>query len=138
MAEKELQEKVVAYRLLESRLEGLIKQRQVVASKLIEIETTSNSIDEIEKSEDVLFPIGAEAYAFGKVMDKKKMIVEIGANVAIEKTVEGAKEVMNERKKDITAALEDIQKDIDKTSSMLEQLATDIQTYSGETEAEAG
>lgn len=138
MVEKELQEKVVAYRLLESRLEGLLKQRQAVASKLIEIDTTLSSIDEIEKSEDVLFPIGAEAYAFGKVTDKKKMIVEVGANVAIEKTIEGAKEVMNERKKDITAALNDIQEDVDKTSSMLEQLATEIQIYSGETEAEAG
>jgi prefoldin alpha subunit len=125
---KELQEKILTYRILEARLDGLLKQRDMVVSKLIEIQTTLASIDEIEKSkEEILFPIGSEAYTFGKVIDKKKMIVEIGANVALEKTVEEGRQTLNKRKEEMENALNALQKDIAQISAGLEQLGPEIE-----------
>jgi prefoldin alpha subunit len=139
MDEKEIQEKVVAYRLLESRLNGLVKQREAIASKLIEIENTLAGIEEFEKSDEILFPIGAEAYVPGKITDKNKIIVEVGAGVVMEKTLEEAKGILNKRKEDIIGLLQNIQKDMMTTSSHMDQLGSDIQTFSGESEGtEAG
>lgn len=138
---KELQEKIVAYRILEARLDSLLKQRDMLATKLVEIQTTLQSMDEIEKSkEEVLFPIGSEAYTFGKIIDKKKMIVEIGANVALGKTVEEGKKILDKRKLEMEDALNSIQRNITEISSSLEQLGPEIQDLAKELEGtpEAG
>lgn len=125
---KELQEKILAYRILEARLDSLLKQRNMLASKLIEIQTTLQSIDEIEKGKgEILFPIGSEAYTFGKVIDKKKLIVGIGANVALEKSVEKGKEILNKRRKELENALNGLQKSIVEISSNLGQLGPEIE-----------
>lgn len=135
--QKELQEKILTYRILEARLDSLLKQRDMIASKLIEIQTTLASLSEIEKSkEEILFPIGAEAYTFGKVIDKKKMIVEIGANVALEKGVEEGKEILNKRKAEMENALNAIQKDVAQISAGLEQLGPEIQEMAESLEKE--
>jgi prefoldin alpha subunit len=130
---KELEEKVLAYRILEAKLDSLLKQRNMIASKLIEIQTTLESINEIEKSkEEVLFPLGSEAYTFGKVMDKKKIIVEIGANIALEKTIEEGKETLKKRKLELENALDTTQKNIMEISSSLGQLGPQIQELAKE------
>jgi prefoldin alpha subunit len=126
--QKELQEKILTYRILEARLNSLIKQRDLIASKLVEIQNTLESIDEIEKSkEEVLFHIGSEAYAFGKITEKKKMIVEIGANVALEKTMEEGREILNKRKAEMENTLNSVQRDITEISFIMEQLGPEIQ-----------
>jgi len=132
MDEKELQEKIVAYRMLESRIEGLAKQREEIANKLIEIQNTLNGLDEVEKSDEILFPIGAEAYVHGKITEKNKMIVEIGAGIAMEKTLEEAKQILTERKNNISKILENIQRDMISISSKMDDLGTDIQESSEE------
>jgi len=136
---KELQEKMIAYRLLEAKLDSLLKQREIIASKVVEIQATLESIEEIEKSgESVLFPIGAEAYTLGKVVDKKRLIVEVGSGVALEKNIEEGKEILNKRREDVENVLNSIQKDIMDVSSGLEQLGPEIRKLGEELEGKAG
>jgi prefoldin alpha subunit len=137
--QKELQEKMLTYRILEARLEGLLKQRDMIASKLFEVQTTLVSMDEIGKSDqEILFPIGAEAYTFGKVADKKKFIVDIGANIALEKSVEEGKQILDKRKSEMEEALNSMQNDIAQISSTLEVLGPEIQEMAEQMEKEAG
>lgn len=140
MAErKELQEKILTYRIIESRLDALLKQREMVASKIIEIQSTLSSMDEIEKTDgEVLFPIGAEAYTSGKVTSKNRVMVDIGANVILEKTVEEGKHILSKRKTEMENTLNEMQRDIGELSSALEQLGPEIQEMSESSEQEAG
>lgn len=128
--DRELEEKVVAFRILESRLEALLKQREMISNKLLEIQSTLNSIDEMEKSNDILFSIGSEAYATGKIADKNTLIVEVGANVALEKTVKEGKEILNTRKAELEGAMKEVQKGISEASTMINQLGPEIQAMS--------
>jgi prefoldin alpha subunit len=126
--QKELQQKMLAYRILESRIDSLLKQREFLANKLVDAQTTLESIDEIEKSkEDVLFPLGSAAYTFGRIVDKNKMIVEVGAGVAIEKNFIEARDILNERKNDVENVLTTVQRNIQETSESLQMLEPQIQ-----------
>jgi len=126
--QKDLQEKVLAYRILESRIDSLLKHREFLANKLVEVQTTLESIDEIEKSkEDILFPLGSAAYTFGRIVDNNKMIVEVGAGVALEKNLTEARDVLNERKNDVENALTTIQRNIQEASESLQVLEPEIQ-----------
>ena len=126
--QKELQQKVLAYRILESRIDSLLKQREFLANKLVEMQTTLESIDEIEKSkENILFPLGSAAYTFGRIVDKDKIIVEVGAGVALEKNFTEARGILNERKNDIENALTTLQRNIQEVSESLQSLEPQIQ-----------
>lgn len=133
----ELQEKIMQYRVLESRLNAIVKQREAIASKMIEIQNTISSIDEIGKGEGkTLFPIGSAAYVPGKVDNKEKMIVEVGAGVALEMDVESTKETLNKRLKDLEMAMLNMQKEAEKASKEIEKLAPEIQRLSMQGSAE--
>src|SRR3990172_2953785 len=123
MTERQLQEKLLTYRLLESRLESLLKQREMIANKIMEIQITAESIDEIEKSkEEILFPLGSEAYTLGKATGKGKITVEIGANVALEKTVEEGKQTLRKRQQELGNVLQELQNNISEISKALPKL----------------
>ena len=127
VAEKELQEKMLIYRTLESRLEALTRQRDLVSSKIVEIMSTISSIDEISKNQkDILFKLGSEAFTYGNVTDKNKILVEIGAGIVLEKPPEDGKEILNKRKQEMEIALKDIQNNISQISSAMNQLGPEI------------
>lgn len=128
MTEKELQEKMLTYRLMEARLDGLVKQRDMMVNKLIELQATLQSIDELDKSEgEILFPIGGEAYKTAKITDKSKLVVDIGANVALEKTTEEGKDLLNKRKGEIESLVNQIQHEVLKVSNAINQLGPELQ-----------
>jgi len=126
MEEKKLEERVLAYRFLESRFNALIKQRDLLNSKLVEIQSTLESIEEIEKSEEILFPLASGAYTLGKIIDKQKIVLSIGANIAVEKSLADAKKFLNERKNEIEKALNQVNKEIANLSFKLQVLEREI------------
>ena len=120
MKEDQIREKVAAFRILESRLEALARQREIISNKILEIDSTVRSIKEVSKTkDDVLFPLGSEAYTFGKMGEEKNFIVEIGANVALEKTGEEAIVILNKRKSELETIMKSSQEEISKTSALL-------------------
>jgi len=125
--ERELQEKVLAYRLIESRIETLFRQRESLSAKLMEIDTTLKGIDEIGRTdEESLFSLGSETHLFGKVMDKNKMIVEIGANIALEKSFEEGKQILNKRREEIENLITSLENNILQLSASLQSLESQI------------
>jgi len=125
---KELQEKALAYRILETRLESLAKQRDLLAKRMIEIESTIGSIKDLQKSKDeVLFPLGSNSYTFGKVTNDK-MIVEIGAGVALEKNPEEAVKILEERKNEVEEVIKNIQNQMVDIANRLEILAPELES----------
>jgi prefoldin alpha subunit len=126
--QKELQEKIMTYRVLQSRLDETIKQRELVMNKIVEVENTLSSLDEIEKTDkESLFPVGPEAYVFGKLTNNKKMLVGIGANIILEKTFDEGKEMLKKGKDELEIAMKEIQDEISRLSADLQQLTPELQ-----------
>lgn len=129
--EKELKKKLLAYRALEGRMSTLAKQQNMFASKVLEIQSTIESIGEIKKGEkemnDILFPLGSAAYTKGAVADRNRLIVEVGADVALEKTSDEARMTLEKRKKELEEAMGVLQKEIQSISAMMQKTETDAQ-----------
>jgi prefoldin alpha subunit len=125
--DKELQEKILAHRLIEVRIEGLLRQRESLLKGLAEIEETIDGIEELKKKgEDVLFSLGSQTYIPSKIVEKNKMIVEIGANVAIEKDLEGGRKILEKRKEKIEKSIANIESAINQLSFGLRDLGKEI------------
>ncbi|MEM5790627.1 MAG: prefoldin subunit alpha [Candidatus Aenigmatarchaeota archaeon] len=126
MGEK-TEEKILAYKFIESRINGLINQRSILVSNLNEIQSTLQSLKEFEKSEEIFFPISSGVYCLGKIVDKKKVIVSIGANIALEKSLEDARDFLNRRNEEIEKALEQVENEILSLQSNLKILEKELE-----------
>ena len=128
MSEKELQEKILSYKLLEARADGVVKQRDFIINKIMELQSTLNSIDEIGKSDgEVLFPVGGEAYKAGKVVDNDRIVVEIGAGVALEKSTKEGKATLEKRKNELESSVNQLQQELIRISGSMNKLGPEIQ-----------
>jgi len=124
---RELEEKILAHRILEVRLGALLKNRDQMIAKLNEIENTIEGINEIRKSDKFLFSLGSDTYVFGNVTNKEKLVVEMGAGVAFEKTFDSAVETLKKKKNELEKLVAETQEEISKTSLALQQIDSEIQ-----------
>jgi prefoldin alpha subunit len=129
MSDKEgIREKLIRYRILESRINALTSRRNLLVTKMLEIESTLNSIDEIEKSQDkeILIPIGSNVHVPGRLERIDRMIVELGANVAIENSIEETKRILGKRKKILENGLTVLEREIVNLSNEMLKLEPEI------------
>ncbi len=125
---KELQERMIAFRMLDSRLKSLAQQRELVSSKILEVRTTVASMEEVMKSKgDTLFSLGSEAYVTGTVKDRKNIIVEVGAGIALEKSVDEAKAILEKRLKELESAFSNVQREMGRVSSTMSELQSQLE-----------
>lgn len=125
--EKELQEKMLVYRILESRLEVLTKQKDLISNKIAEVVSTISSIDQIEKNENkILFKLGSEAYVYGNISDQNKILVEIGAGIVSEKSIKEGKLTLERRRIEMENVSKEIQNNLSQISITMNQLTPEI------------
>ncbi len=125
--EKEIQEKMMMYKTLESRLEVLNKQRDLVNTKIMEIISTISSIDEFDKTQkNILFKLGSDAFVQADVVKKNEILVEIGAGIIMEKTLEEGKAILNMRKQEMENVMKEIQYNMAQIMDTVNKLAPEI------------
>ena len=129
MSQKQLQEKMLKYQTLEETLNQLNQRRELFTMKLIEIEQTKQTIEEVEKSKeaDVFLPLGSGVFLPGKVSKKEKIIVGLGADIAVEKNVEEVKKVLEDRKKTLENGLEGVQINMLQVAQQMQTLQAEAQ-----------
>ncbi len=132
--EEEMQEKIVLYQLLQKHLEELSNQAAVLENKLIEIETTRNTLSDIKKMREkgeLVFPLGSGCYGYGRLDDKEKVMVDVGAGNLIDKTPAQAAAFLDEKREDIKRLGERLVKEVTDVSERMNRLAEELQKESG-------
>jgi len=129
MTQKQLQQKMMEYQMMEEKMKQIGQQRDLFATKLMEIEQTEQAIREIEKSkqEDVFIPLGSGLFLPGKIDKKEKIIVGIGSDIIMEKGSEEIKKILEERKKILENGMENIQNNMLQIAQEMKSLQTEVQ-----------
>jgi len=114
MLEKGIREKLIRYQLLENQAKSLIERRNFLLTKIIEIDLTLNSLEEVAKNkgEEIFLQLGSGINVRGGLNKSDRVLVELGADIALECTSEKAKEILNQRKNVIENGLQRLEKDI--------------------------
>ena len=71
---KEFQEKLMRYQILDNRVKGLMDRREFLLSRILEMETTLNSMEDVEKSkgDEIFLPLGSSVHVPGTLHKTKK------------------------------------------------------------------
>ena len=98
--EKEKTQKYVELQLLDQQIRNIQKQLQLVENQIIELIITRQGLDElgeVKVNSETLAPLASGIFIKADIKDKDNLIVNVGSNVAVEKTREEVKELINKQ-----------------------------------------
>ena len=98
--EEEFRKIAAELRLLESTAEAIQSRINFVNAALTELNLAKMNLEGLEKEKietSLLVPIGGGSYVKAKIESTEKIVVGIGAGVAVEKTFNEAKEILSKR-----------------------------------------
>ena len=111
-------------RILEGSVNALQSRLEIVRAAISEVTLAHDTIDGLKKLQDgdsVLVPVGAGSYIRMSVADSKKLVMGIGAGVALEKDTEGSVEDLKSRLQDLEKARTAIQQQLEQTLARYQQ-----------------
>jgi prefoldin alpha subunit len=100
MPEQELQQSLMYLEQMKEQIITLREQLEILELAIKEHSQALETLKDfkaIEKDNEILIPIGADTLIFGKVLDKSKVIINVGAGIAMEENIKSAIEKLSER-----------------------------------------
>lgn len=97
------------YTLISQLLEDVRRRIELLNAGLSEMAAAKRALEEVQKlseGEELLIPLGAGIYVRAKLSNKSNVIVTIGANVMVEKTLEEAQRTIENRELEARDALQ--------------------------------
>ena len=111
-------------RILEGSIGVLQSRLDIVRGAISEVTLAFNTLEgmkNLQNGDATLVPVGAGSYIRMQVADSKKIVMGIGAGVAVEKDVEGSVEELKARLQDLDKARTSIQQQLDQTATRYQQ-----------------
>jgi len=127
--ERTIQERLIYFEGLRKEAEGIQERIQEIQTIKSELDKTIESLEFFEKVEsvDALLNLGGGVFAYADVRDNKKVLVDVGAGVIIEKEVKEAIEILKNKK-------EEMEKTEQKLRELLNQIASQMMKIQEELE----
>ena len=107
VSETELRRAVTVLDQYRAQLENLQRQQEVIALSLEELMRAKETMSRYRKAGDaaeILVPVGANAFLFGKVDDPERAIIGIGSDLLVEEPIPKATERLEGRIKGLQEA----------------------------------
>ena len=125
MSEEEIVRQLATeIRILEGSVAALQSRLEIVRAAANEVTLAHSTLDGIKKLEDgdsTLVPVGAGSYIRMKISDSKKIVMGVGAGVAMEKDVDSSVEELKGRLQEFDKARTSIQQQLDQTLARYQQ-----------------
>ena len=123
MSEEQAQQLMQQMQMLETYFTDLSQREGTLLSVLREAISAIESIKSLREktNSDTLVPIGMGTYVQTKILSNDKIVLNIGAGIAVEKTYDSTINYLEERIKEIEVALQDTSAKKQEALARLEQ-----------------
>ena len=131
VANKEnLKERYMEYQLLMQQLQQLQQNVSDLEKHVVDLNSLADNLNSLNDSEadgETLMPLGSGIFVKGTLKDNKNIIMNVGANVCVEKTVPEAKGVVSKQLNEVGGVIKQIQDEINNTTIRLQELQSEFQ-----------
>ncbi len=131
--EKEIQEKYIQFQVLQQQAEQLTKYLEELEQKHLEFNQTVQQLKEFEKipaNTSTLIPLAAGIFVEGKLSENQELIVNVGANTLVKKTIPQIIKMITKQIDEVELAQMKLTQDIQKINLQINSLVKEIQKLS--------
>jgi len=124
MTERYMELQLVASTMQE--MQGTIKQ---LDEQLVEINSIKANLDRLGKSKpgsEMLVPLNNGIFVKGRLEDNKELVVNVGSNVAVRKTIPDTKQLLDERMKELEAFRSQLLAELEKVGERAQALESEL------------
>lgn len=104
------------------QIDSLSRQMQIIENMRMDTLSTQEAISSLKENKigkEILVPVGSNSFVRAELRDNKKVIVDIGAGISVEKTIEDAREILESRDKELEDTRNRIQDKINEMNRKL-------------------
>lgn len=105
---EQLQQKYYQFQLLQQQIEQLSQQLEFFTQQLVELEVSQEALSQLEKvpqNTEVLTPVAPGIFFKASLKDSQKLIVNVGASTAAEKTAPQIIKMLETQKRELEESL---------------------------------
>jgi len=102
--EKVLQKLYMQYQMLQQHLENMQQQSKVIGTQLIDLMGTIQSLEDLKnvrEGTEILIPISSGVYAKARINDTSNLVVNVGADVTVSKSIDETKAVVERQAEEL-------------------------------------
>jgi len=128
--EKKAQEMYMQFQVIEQHIKQLQRQLEMVTHQLVELNVTSNSLDEFRKinsAREVFVPLSSGIFANAVIKDTSELLVNVGANVVVKKDILSTKNLIQRQIEEVKKVQKQMIDDLEKMTSHAAQLESHLQ-----------
>lgn len=131
--EKDTQKKFFEMQMLEQQSKQIQAQLQALASQLTELKSTKESIQNVSdsKGKEILVPLGAGVFMKSESKGSDDFIVNVGAEVAVEKKGDEIITLIDEQISEMLNIQKELQGNLDMMNSKSQELQKELQGMMG-------
>ena len=136
MTEKEkAQEIYMEYQSIDEHIKQLQKQLEVLTNHLVEMHSTSSSLDDldkIKKDKEMFVPISSGIFAKGTISNTSELLVNVGANVVVSKDIASAKKLIQHQIDEMKKVHKRMLEELEKMAQRAAELEAQLQSLTSE------
>jgi prefoldin alpha subunit len=128
--QKNIQEKYMEFQALAQQMQAAEKQIQKVAAQLQEVNSAKEALAEISKAgagKEILVPVTAGIFVKAELKNTDDLIVNVGSNVAVNKSVDDTKKLLDEQILDVEQYQKELSMALEAYAARLQELQQDLE-----------
>lgn len=140
MASDQLQQKYQQFQLFQQQIEQISQHLELLHQQQGELENSIEALQVLEKTpknRELLAPIADGIFFQAELKDTQKLVVNVGSNVAVEKTIPQVVELLEQQQQDITERLVEAESILQQFTAQAKKLYQELQKHVQQTEGQA-
>lgn len=112
--QKELNEKYFELQILEQQLKQVNQQLLNMDNQLLELQRIKDNLDDLAKTKkdtEMLVALGGGVFSKAELKDSNKVLMNVGANIVVEKDMGSSKEVINHQIEQINDVVKQLEQE---------------------------
>ncbi|HIH10815.1 TPA: prefoldin subunit alpha [Candidatus Woesearchaeota archaeon] len=130
MNEDQVKEKYMQFKMIQEHIEQMSEHLQALNQQNEDIEISINALHEMTTTElntDLLTPIADGIFISSKLTNNKTVIVNVGSNVTVEKTIPEAIKLLQKQQKETVTKVQEVEELVEQFNQQAMRIYNDVE-----------
>lgn len=126
----DIQQKSMEFQMLQQQIQQITEHVELLQQKNMELDISKNALQEIAATglnTEVLAPIADGIFFKATLQDNQKLIVNVGSNTTVEKTIPETIDLLTKHQQEIIARISEAEKIVQQMQSQAMKIYEDIE-----------